>query len=145
MKRKVWLLIGVFISTLFAAQEVVAQTIVSLDVEKFREQVWNYDKNPDRWVYEGELPCVIDFSATWCGPCRRMEPILENLALKYNGKVVIYQVDVDKSPQLASMFGVSSVPAFLFCPVGGQPRGTVGGYPAEEFENLIKTLLLGEK
>lgn len=133
---------AVCVYALFASQEAIAQEVVQLNRKLFMEKVWNYQNNPQRWVYEGSLPCVIDFSATWCGPCRSMEPILENMALKYNGKIVVYQIDVDKEPELAAAFGVSSVPAFLFCPINSEPRGAIGAYPAAEFENLIRKILL---
>lgn len=122
-----------------------AQSVVELDKQQFLEKVWNYETNPNAWVYNGSLPCVIDFNAKWCGPCRKMEPILKDLAIKYNGKVIIYKVDVDKEKELASLFGISSIPAFLFCPTNGEPRGTMGAYPADEFEKIIRTVLLGEE
>lgn len=122
-----------------------AQSVVELDKQQFLEKVWNYETNPNAWVYNGSLPCVIDFNAKWCGPCRKMEPILKDLAIKYNGKVIIYKVDVDKEKELASLFGISSIPAFLFCPTNGEPRGTMGAYPADEFEMIIRTVLLGEE
>ena len=102
----------------------------------------SFNWTTSHWKYNGSLPCVIDFNAKWCGPCRRMEPILKDLALKYDGQIIIYKVDVDKEPELASLFGISSIPAFLFCPVNGEPRGTTGAYPAEDFEKLIKEVLL---
>ena len=122
-----------------------AQSVVELDKQQFLEKVWNYETNPNAWVYNGSLPCVIDFNAKWCGPCRKMEPILKDLAIKYDGKVIIYKVDVDKEKELASLFGISSIPAFLFCPTNGEPRGTMGAYPADEFEKIIRTVLLGEE
>ena len=122
-----------------------AQSVVELDKQQFLEKVWNYETNPNAWVYNGSLPCVIDFNAKWCGPCRKMEPILKDLAIKYDGKIIIYKVDVDKEKELASLFGISSIPAFLFCPTNGEPRGTMGAYPADEFEKIIRTVLLGEE
>lgn len=122
-----------------------AQSVVELDKQQFLEKVWNYETNPNAWVYNGSLPCVIDFNAKWCGPCRKMEPILKDLAIKYNGKIIIYKVDVDKEKELASLFGISSIPAFLFCPTNGEPRGTMGAYPADEFEKIIRTVLLSEE
>jgi thioredoxin-like negative regulator of GroEL len=74
-----------------------------------------------------------------------MEPILKALAAKYDGKIIIYKVDVDKEKELASLFGISSIPAFLFCPTEGDPRGTMGAYPADELEKLVRSILLGEK
>lgn len=122
-----------------------AQSVVELDKQQFLEKVWNYETNPNAWVYNGSLPCVIDFNAKWCGPCRKMEPILKDMARKYDGKIIIYKVDVDKEKELASLFGISSIPAFLFCPTNGEPRGTMGAYPADEFEKIIRTVLLGEE
>ena len=91
-----------------------AQSVVELDKQQFLEKVWNYETNPTAWVYNGSLPCVIDFNAKWCGPCRKMEPILKDMARKYDGKIIIYKVDVDKEKEVASLFGISSRPAFLF-------------------------------
>lgn len=122
-----------------------AQSVIELDKQQFLDKVWNYETNPDTWVYSGSLPCVIDFNAKWCGPCRKMEPILKDMARKYDGKIIIYKVDVDKEKELASLFGISSIPAFLFCPTNGEPRGTMGAYPADEFEKIIRTVLLGEE
>lgn len=122
-----------------------AQEVIELNKQQFLEKVWNYETNSDAWKYNGSLPCVIDFNAKWCGPCRQMNPILNNLAAKYAGRVVIYKVDVDKEKELAALFGITSIPAFLFCPVDGDPRGTMGAYPADQFEKLIRTVLLGEK
>ena len=122
-----------------------AQEVVELNKQQFLEKVWNYETNPEAWKYNGTLPCVIDFNAKWCGPCRQMNPILNDMAAKYAGKVIIYKVNVDKEQELSALFGISSIPAFLFCPVDGDPRGTVGAYPANEFEKLIRTVLLGEK
>ncbi|MBO7317907.1 MAG: thiol reductase thioredoxin [Bacteroidales bacterium] len=122
-----------------------AQEVIELNKQQFLEKVWNYETNPEAWKYNGTLPCVIDFNAKWCGPCRQMNPILNDMAAKYAGKVIIYKVNVDKEQELSALFGISSIPAFLFCPVDGDPRGTVGAYPANEFEKLIRTVLLGEK
>lgn len=121
-----------------------AQKVIELSKKDFLEKVWNYEANPSQWKYEGSLPCLIDFNATWCGPCRMMEPILENMATKYNDKIIIYKVDVDKEQELAALFGVRSIPAFLFCPTQGEPQATTGAYPSQQFEKLIRSILLGE-
>ena len=122
-----------------------AQRVIELNKQQFLEKVWDYTTNTDQWKYKGELPCIIDFNAKWCGPCRKMEPILENMAMKYNGKVIIYKVDVDKEQELAALFGITSIPAFLLCPMQGDPKGTTGAYPADEFEQIILTHLLNEE
>ena len=122
-----------------------AQKVIELNKEEFIEKVCDYTAQPKVWKYKGTLPCVIDFSAKWCGPCRRMEPILEEMAEKYEGKIIIYKIDVDKEYELSSIFGVKSIPAFLFCPASGEkPRGAKGAYPADEFEQFIITQLLSE-
>ena len=139
--KRITIILTTFIAALLASST-QAQEVVELNKQQFLEKVWNYEVNTDAWKYNGSLPCVIDFNAKWCGPCRRMEPILKDLALKYDGQIIIYKVDVDKEPELASLFGISSIPAFLFCPVNGEPRGTTGAYPAEDFEKLIKEVLL---
>ena len=142
--KRITLIIAIAFATIFAFSA-QAQEVIELNKQQFLEKVWNYESNPDAWQYNGTLPCVIDFNAKWCGPCRKMEPILNSLAAKYNGKIIIYKVDVDKEKELASLFGISSIPAFLFCPTKGDPRGTMGAYPADEFEKIIRTVLLGEE
>lgn len=143
MKQTI-LIIATLVVSLWSC-DTQAQTVIELNRQQFLDKVWNYETSPEAWKYQGTLPCVIDFNAKWCGPCRKMEPILENLALKYRDRIIIYKVDVDKEKELAALFGVSSIPAFLFCPINGEPQGTMGAYPAEEFEKLIRQVLLGEK
>lgn len=142
--KRITLIIAIAFATIFAFSA-QAQEVIELNKQQFLEKVWNYESNPDAWQYNGTLPCVIDFNAKWCGPCRKMEPILKDMARKYDGKIIIYKVDVDKEKELASLFGISSIPAFLFCPTEGDPRGTMGAYPADEFEKIIRTVLLGEE
>ena len=142
--KRITLIIAIAFATIFAFSA-QAQEVIELNKQQFLEKVWNYESNPDAWQYNGTLPCVIDFNAKWCGPCRKMEPILKDMARKYDGKIIIYKVDVDKEKELASLFGISSIPAFLFCPTEGDPRGTMGAYPADEFEKIIHTVLLGEE
>lgn len=142
MKKTALIITSLFIAICATFSQ--AQSVIELNKQQFLDKVWNYETNPDTWVYSGSLPCVIDFNAKWCGPCRKMEPILKDMARKYDGKIIIYKVDVDKEKELASLFGISSIPAFLFCPTNGEPRGTMGAYPADEFEKIIRTVLLGE-
>ena len=143
MKKTALIITSLFIAICASFSQ--AQSVLELDKQQFLDKVWNYETNPDTWVYNGSLPCVIDFNAKWCGPCRKMEPILKDMARKYDGKIIIYKVDVDKEKELASLFGISSIPAFLFCPTNGEPRGTMGAYPADDFEKIIRTVLLGEE
>lgn len=116
--------------------------VASLSKQQFMEKVMDYESNPGEWKYLGTRPCVIDFTATWCGPCRKMAPILEELAEQYAGKVDFYKIDIDAEPELAAVFGVSAVPALLFCPMNGTPKGAMGAQPKKELEKAIQKLLL---
>lgn len=108
-----------------------------LTAEKFREKVWDYEGNKD-WKYKGDLPCVIDFYAVWCGPCKRVAPIMEELAKEYNGKVKIYKINTDKQKKLARIFGITSIPSVLFCPKQGEPFMKLGALPKDQYKELIE-------
>jgi len=123
------------------------QTPTHLTKTDFLRLVMDYEKNKDTWVFKGEKPCLIDFYADWCAPCRITSPILEDLAKQYAGKINIYKIDVDKERELAAVFGVQSIPTFLFCPLEGNPTISSGiASSAEATRNLfiqqIEELLL---
>lgn len=101
-----------------------------LTKETFQEKVFNFEQNKD-WKFEGDLPCVIDFYADWCGPCKMVAPILEELSTEYDGKVNIYKVNTEQEQELAGAFGIRSIPSMLFCPADGQPQMAVGALPKE--------------
>ena len=102
MKQTI-LIIATLVVSLWAC-DTQAQTVIELNRQQFLDKVWNYETSPEAWKYQGTLPCVIDFNAKWCGPCRKMEPILENLALKYRDRIIIYKVDVDKEKELERLY-----------------------------------------
>lgn len=112
-----------------------------LTTASFKQKVFDYEKNKD-WKFEGDLPCIIDFYADWCAPCKMIAPILEELQVKYEGKIRVYKVNTEDEPELASAFGVRSIPSLLFCPMGGQPQMTTGALPKETFERAIDEVLL---
>jgi thioredoxin 1 len=107
----------------------------------FTEKVFNFEKNQD-WKFEGNLPCIIDFYADWCGPCKMVAPILEELATEYSGKINIYKVDTEAEQELAGIFGIRSIPSMLFCPVDGQPQMAVGALPKDSLIQAINDVLL---
>ena len=113
-----------------------------LTYETFREKVWDFEKNPQEWNYQGEIPCVIDFYADWCKPCKQVAPIMDELAIKYAGQVKIYKIDVDKEKKLASVFGIRSIPSVMFSPRKGQPSMQAGALPREQYIQIIEKELL---
>lgn len=130
-----------------STSEAVVKNITKAD---FLKLVMNYEKNPKEWKFEGEKPCIIDFYADWCGPCRTTSPILEELAVEYKGKIDIYKVNVDKERELAQVFGISGIPAFLYCPIDGKPSMTSGIAKDKEqtkkmFKDNIESILLKSK
>lgn len=115
-----------------------------LTKETFFEKVFNYEQNKE-WKFEGKLPCIIDFYADWCQPCKIVAPILEELAKEYDGKISIYKVNTEQEVELASAFGIRSIPSMLFCPSTGQPQMAVGALPKETLIQAIDDVLLGMK
>lgn len=123
---------------------------VKISKADFLKLVMNYETNTETWMFEGDKPCLIDFYADWCGPCRITSPILDELAGTYAGKINIYKIDVDVEKELAAVFGIQSIPTFLFCPMNGQPTISSGiaNTPAatkELFIRQIEELLLNNK
>jgi thioredoxin len=123
---------------------------VYLTKQTFLEKVMNYEENSTEWIYEGELPAIIDFYADWCGPCRMAAPVLDELAKEYEGKIHVYKIDTEKERELAAVFGIQSIPAFLFVPVEGKPTMSNGIARTQEetkamFKRMIDELLLNEK
>jgi thioredoxin 1 len=115
-----------------------------LTKDTFISKVFNYETNKE-WKFEGEIPCIIDFYADWCGPCKMVAPILEDLAKEYNGKLNVYKIDTEAEQELASVFGIRSIPSLLFVPKEGQPQMAMGALPKETFVKAFKDVLGVEK
>lgn len=114
--------------------------VVELTVADFRQRIFDYTSQGD-WVFLGSRPAIVDFYATWCGPCKRTAPILAGIAAKYKGKIDVYKVDIDKQEELARVFGITSIPAFLFIPLTGQPQMSVGAMEKEDMERCVNEIL----
>lgn len=121
--------------------ETIVNNVVYLTTEEFKNKVFNYDVNKE-WKYSGELPAIIDFYADWCGPCKMVAPILQEIAKDYNGKLIIYKVDTESERELAATFGITSIPTLLFVPMTGQPQAAMGALPRHTFDKAIKDILL---
>lgn len=118
---------------------------IKLTTEEFRTKVFDYTAN-EEWKYAGALPAIVDFYADWCGPCKMVAPLLEELATQYEGKLLIYKVDTESESELAAVFGISSIPTFLFIPVEGRPMMQPGALSKSVFEKVIdEHLVVGEK
>lgn len=113
-----------------------------LTAATFKSKIWNYEKNPQEWIYEGSEPAIIDFYADWCKPCKMVAPVLEEIAQDYEGKVKVYKIDTMVEKELAAVFQVSSIPAFLYIPAQGQPRMDRGYKDKAAFERIIQQELL---
>lgn len=116
--------------------------IVQLTKAEFSTKIANLDGAISEWHYLGTRPAIVDFYATWCGPCRTLASVLEELAEEYAGEVEIYKVDIDREQELAAAFGVRSVPTLLFIPVEGMPQMATGALPKQTLREAIGELLL---
>nr|WP_273388853.1 thioredoxin [Barnesiella viscericola] len=142
------------VSLLFAACETKAKTndnqskndnkmkTIELTKADFLAKVMDYEANPQEWKYLGDKPAIIDFYASWCGPCKMVAPILEELAEEYDGQIYIYKVNTEKEQELAAMFGIRSIPSILFIPMGEQPQMAMGAMPKSSFKEAIDKVLL---
>ena len=120
----------------------MTQKTINLTKADFLTKVANYEENPQEWVYLGDKPCLIDFYADWCGPCKMVAPILEELAEEYKDEIYIYKVDTEAEQELAAAFGIRSIPSILFCPMGEQPQMAQGALPKDGFKQAIDEVLL---
>ena len=122
----------------------MAEDVVYITTEQFRARVFDYKAEKD-WKYKGNKPCVIDFYTTWCGPCKRLAPIMEEMSQKYCDQVTFYKADTERERELAYVFNISSIPQVLYIPVEGKPMLLKGLYPKEEIVKIIDEFLLRNK
>lgn len=112
-----------------------------LTAQTFKEKVFDYETNKE-WKFIGTKPCIIDFYADWCSPCKMVAPILEELSIEYVGKLDIYKINTETEQELASVFGIQSIPSILFVPMNGQPQMAMGALPKDAIVEAIKEILL---
>ena len=117
---------------------------IKLSTQDFKDKVFDYTKSKE-WSFSGDMPAIIDFYADWCGPCKMVAPILEELSDEYAGKINIYKVDTEKEQELSSVFGIRSIPSILFIPKDGQPMMQPGALPKDSLVQVIENELLKDK
>jgi len=111
-----------------------------LTKETFLQKVYNFEQNKE-WQFEGDVPCIIDFYADWCGPCKTVAPVLEELSEEYQGKLNIYKVNTEQEQELAAAFGIQSIPSMLFVPLSNKPQMAVGALPKQSIEQAMTEVL----
>ena len=144
MKKTILIAIAIlaFGFTASAQEKKEESKVKHLTYNEFLKKVWDFEKNPNTFIYKGELPAIIDFYADWCGPCRRVAPIMEKLAEEYDGKLLVYKVNTDQERGLSAAFQVKSIPMVLFIPLEGQPMMQVGALPEEGYRKVIEEQLI---
>lgn len=118
---------------------------IHLTKQDFIDKVFDYENNPSEWKFKGDKPAIIDFFASWCGPCKMLSPIMDELAEEYAGSVDIYKVDTEAEMELAGLFGIRSIPSILFIPMGETPQMAAGALPKASLEEAIQSVLKVEK
>ena len=134
MKKLFFILFATVLS--LSAFSQTSPKIIHLDDNSFKEKVYDY-ANSKEWDFKGNKPVIVDFYATWCGPCKRVAPVLEELQKEYGDDIQIYKVDTDKSPAVSAAFGIRSIPSFLFIPAKGKPTMAQGALPKKTFVKAI--------
>ncbi|HBZ66458.1 MAG TPA: thiol reductase thioredoxin [Bacteroidales bacterium] len=132
-----------------AEVEVTPGKVTPLDIDSFRDLVWDFQAEPTKFIYKGSKPCVIDFYADWCKPCRVASPAIEELAAKYKDEIIFYKINTDNEKELAMLFKVNTIPAFLHIPMKGEPKFNYGILPTPEltlrmFDDKIREYIYGE-
>lgn len=117
---------------------------MDIDNKAFIERIFDYN-NSDEWNYKGDKPAIIDFWAAWCGPCKQIAPVLEEIAAEYGDDIHVYKVNVDEETELAQAFGIRSIPTLLFVPMEGIPQAIMGSAPKSKLKNAVDTILLGKE
>ena len=144
MKKSILIAMLIMVAGLTANAQVEKKEskVKHLTYKEFLKKVWDFEKDPNTFTYKGDVPAIVDFYADWCGPCRRVAPIMEKLAEEFDGKVIIYKVNTENEEELSQAFQIRSIPTVLFIPMKGQPMMQVGALDEESYRQVIKEQLL---
>lgn len=141
-----FILLAIYTVVAFAKEPSIVSKPIELDAAEFVKKVHDFKKSPNQFIYVGEKPAIIDFHATWCGPCKQLAPTLEALAAEYSNDIYVYKVDVDKEPDIARAYGIRSVPSLLFIPHDDAvPQMGQGNMPKESLKKVIDEFMLGKR
>lgn len=141
--KRIFVLLFIVFGLFFVLSAEEKSKVKYLNTEEFKTLVYDYKASPNMFVFNGDKPVIVDFYADWCGPCKRLGPILDELSVEYGDKIQIYKVNTDKNQDLARFFKVSSIPYLFFIPMGGeQPAGQAGLVPKADLKKLIDEFLL---
>lgn len=113
-----------------------------ISTQSFQEKIFDF-ATQNEWNYDNSTPVVLNFFATWCGPCHQFSPTLEDASIKYKDSIKVYKIDIDASPEVPAMFGVRSVPTTVFIRKGEEPALAMGAMNPEALDRAINELLLG--
>lgn len=146
--RRLTVIVAVFglVLSAWAVEPQVKKTVkpIALNTASFTEKVFDYN-NEKEWKYKGDKPAIIDFWAAWCGPCRQIAPVLEELAVEYGDEIYVYKVNVDEETELARAFGIRSLPTILYVPMTGTPQAVLGAAPKSQLKKAVDTFLLNRE
>lgn len=144
MKKSIIFAILVLVTGLgaMAQEKDNASKVQHITYQDFLDKIWDFEKSPEEFVYKGKTAAIVDFYADWCGPCRKIGPVMEKLAQDYDGRLTVYKVNVDKEKELAAAFQARSIPMVIFIPLEGQPMMQVGALPETEYRKVVEERLL---
>ena len=145
MKKILTLAITLLLTLGISAQSDNKTKCITLTKKEFIEKVFDFTAQNKEWQYKGDKPAIIDFYADWCGPCRKLAPVLEEIAAEQEGKLYIYKVNVDKEPEVATAFGIRSLPTLIFIPMEGAPSGFSGYAEKSELYKAINAIMPQEE
>ena len=142
MKKTIIFSILLMMASVTAMAQTSASKVQHITYQEFIKKVWDFEKNPNNFIYKGKMPAIVDFYADWCGPCRMVAPIMDKLSQEFDGKLLVYKVNVDEEKALANIFEVRNIPTVLFIPKEGQPMKRIGAMQEQDYRRIVVEQLL---